>query len=153
MRAPPPAARRFVRVSCALGVLLALACASACLSSSLVAREDRAVNSQLEPLDWSPATAGELPGLWRMHAIEGPAAAVLMDLSYWFDSEGRFSGAALFVGPPAGYQVLSGTWELEDGRIVLGEDAEPARVEHSAGGFLRLCGAEGSLVLERVEVE
>jgi hypothetical protein len=75
-----------------------------------------------------------------------------MDITYWLAPDGHFTGAALFAGPPPAYEVLSGTWALAaDGTLQLGEEAEPA-VAEMAGGFLRLSGAEGSLVLERAEV-
>lgn len=140
---------------CALARLLAPLClvtlASAC-ASSVVAVQDRTVKDELSLLAWGPASATDIPGHWRVRSLEGPAAAVLMDLTYWIDPDGHFSGAALFVGPPPAYEVLSGTWSFAaDGTLQLGEEAEPATAE-VAGGFLRLSGAEGSLVLERAEV-
>ena len=135
-----------------LGQFLSAACAS-----TVVAVQDRAVRDELELLAWRPATAADITGHWRARRLQGPAAAVLMDLAYWLDADGRFSGAALFVGPPPTYQVLSGTWTLgEGGWLQLGEEAEPARAEvpaEVAVGWLRLSGADGSLVLERAEVE
>ena len=54
--------------------------------------------------------------------------------------------------PNAQYQVLSGAWTLsDDGTLLLGEDAGPARAE-VAEDLLRLTGSEGSLVLERAEL-
>jgi hypothetical protein len=142
--------------SAPLAALLALALGSAC-ASSVVAVQDRAVADELALLPWRPASAADVPGHWRVRSLEGPAAAVLLDLAYWIDADGRFSGAALFVGPPPTYEVLSGTWTLSGaGELVLGADAEPARAEVAAAGtgtgWLRLSGAEGSLVLERAEI-
>jgi hypothetical protein len=138
-------------------LLLLAALGPGCLASSVVDSRDRAVKDESAAIAWQPARAEELGGLWRARSIEGPAAAALLDICYWFDSDGHFSGAALFPGPPPAYQVLSGAWSTTaDGRVLLGEDAEPARIERArvAGQeLLRLTGAEGRLVLERAEVE
>jgi len=135
-----------------LAPLLAAVLAAGCLPSTTLASADRAVKT--DPLDvvWRRATAADLPGLWRTRSIEGGAAAVLLDLTYWISADGDFSGAALFAGPPPAYQVLAGKWTLaEDGSLLLGADAAPAQAE-VAGGLLRLTGAEGSLVLERASI-
>ena len=134
-------------------VLLAL-CGCA---SSAVAVRDRAVVDELELLEWRPATASDVAGPWGLASLEGPAGAVLMDLAYWIAADGRFSGAALFAGPPPAYEVLSGAWSLaEDGVLQLGADAEPARAEVSGSEGsevrLRLGGSAGRLVLERAEI-
>lgn len=137
-----------VRLIALLAIFLSTACAS-----SVVALQDRAVRDELELHAWRPATAADIAGHWRARSLQGPAAAVLLDLAYWLDADGRFSGAALFVGPPPTYEVLSGTWTLgTDGTLQLGAEAEPAKAE-VAQGWLRLSGAEGSLVLERAAIE
>ncbi|MSR62102.1 MAG: hypothetical protein EXS08_06635 [Planctomycetes bacterium] len=138
--------------------LAALTCAASC-ASTVISAKDRVVADEFAGLAWHPATAAELAGHWRVRRIQGPAAAVLMDISYWIDADGRFSGAALFSGPPPTYQVLSGTWTLAaDGLLQLGEDAEAAQAEVASRvaplrEVLRLTGAEGSLVFERAEVQ
>lgn len=133
--------------ACGLVLCLGSACAS-----TVVPAEDRTVQDEFAALAWVPATAADLPGHWRVRSIQGPAAAVLMDLAYWMDADGRFSGAALFAGPPPAYEVLSGRWTfLDDGTLQLGEDSAPARVEVAAG-WLRLSGDEGSLILERAQI-
>lgn len=138
--------------------LAALSCAASC-ASTVISVQDRVVQDEFAGLVWHPVTAAELAGHWRVRRIQGSAAAVLMDIAYWMDADGRFSGAALFSGPPPTYQVLSGTWSLTaDGRLQLGEDAEPAQAELATYGdpareALRLTGAEGSLVFERAEVQ
>jgi len=134
----------------ALAMLLVPAL-SACASSVTDVRE-RAVRDELELVEWRLATAADVAGHWRARSLEGPAAAVLLDLAYWLGADGEFTGAALFAGPPPEYRVLSGRWTLgEDGALRLGDDAEPARAE-AAPGLLRLGGAEGRIVLERAEV-
>lgn len=135
-----------------LAGLATLAFFTSC-ASTVVAVQDRAVRDELETLAWRPALATDLVGHWRAKRIQGPAAAVLLDVSYWMDDGGRFSGAALFAGPPPTYEVLSGTWTLGgDGTLQLGEDAEPALAE-VAGAFLRIRGAEGALVFEHALIE
>ena len=135
-----------------LTCLAALALFTSC-ASTVVAVQDRAVRDEIESLAWRPALAAELVGHWRAKRIRGSAAAALLDVSYWLDDSGRFSGAALFAGPPPTYEVLSGTWSLgADGTLQLGADAEPAQAE-VAEAFLRLRGAEGALVFERAVIE
>jgi len=136
----------------ALALLLAALSLASC-ASTVVAVQDRVVRDELELLAWRPAALADVTGHWRARRIHGQAAAVLLDLAYWLDADGRFSGAALFAGPPPTYQVLSGEWTLSaDGELQLGEDSEPAKAE-VAEGLLRLSGTDGSLVLERAEIE
>jgi hypothetical protein len=141
-----------------LSVLLAvLALAPGC-ASTVVDVAERGVRPARADAAWRPARAADVTGHWRALRIDGPAAAVLIDLAYWLDADGSFSGAALFAGAPPQYQVLSGAWTLAaDGRLQLGADAELAEAEVASRGLvesalLRLRGAEGSLVLERAEV-
>jgi hypothetical protein len=132
-------------------LLVALSFASC--ASTVRAVQDRAVRDELALLAWRPAAEADVTGHWRARRIHGPAAAVLLDLAYWLDADGRFSGAALFAGPPPTYQVLSGAWTLgAGGELRLGEESEPAQAEVAAG-LLRLTGSDGSLVLERAEIE
>lgn len=131
-----------------LGAVLATGCASTTLDVSA-----RGVRSEAEELVWRTATREEIVGHWRLRSIDGPAAAVLLDIAYWLDADGHFTGAGLLVGPPPSYEVLSGSWLLDaDGKLVLGEEAEPAAVE-IAGELLKLAGADGSLVLERAAIQ
>jgi len=137
----------------AASVALSAACASTTLDVSA-----RGVRSEAEQLQWRAATQAEIVGHWRLRSVQGPAAAVLMDIAYWLDDQGHFTGAALFVGPPPSYEVLAGEWTLDaDGQLQLGADAEPAVVEiggvEIGGEWLRLTGDEGSLVLERAAIQ
>ena len=151
----PAAAREPAPLTLARGLPIAAAAAlllASCGASRTLRADERAVSTAPEVQAWRPAAAGDLPGLWRTRSIEGAAAAVLLDLTYWISGDGDFSGAALFAGPPPEYQVLAGRWTLaEDGTLQLGADAAPARAE-VAEGLLRLSGAEGSLVLERAQL-
>ena len=136
------------------GFLLALVApfAQGCLASTVVPEGQRGVQEGEAVHAWRPAADADLVGLWRTRSLTGAAAASILDLSYWISADGRFSGAALFAGPPPTYQVLAGSWGFdEQGRLVLGDDAEPARAE-VADGLLRLSGSDGSLVLERSEL-
>jgi hypothetical protein len=134
--------------SCLIGAVLVTGCASTTLDVSA-----RDVRGEAEELVWRAATQAEIAGHWRLRSVDGPAAAVLMDIAYWLDPDGSFTGAALFMGPPPSYEVLAGSWSLDaSGMLVLGEEAEPASVE-IAGELLKLAGADGSLVLERAEIQ
>lgn len=124
---------------------------SSCIASNVLGVQDRAVQLEEAPLDWHEPARPELAGLWRTTTISGPAAAVLLDLTYWLSDDGTFSGAALFGGPPPAYETLSGTWTFADGTLQLGADAEPARVE-IAGDVLRLSGEDGVLTFERADL-
>lgn len=135
-----------------LAWLATWAALAGCASSTIPAAE-RTVRDDLAERAWRPAVAADLVGHWRARRIEGPAAAALMDVAYWIDADGHFSGAALFTGPPPTYQVLSGRWSLAaDGVLQLGEDAAPARAE-VAEELLRVSGDEGALVFERARIE
>lgn len=134
----------------ALAAFLALT--TGCASTTLDVNA-RGVRPEAEELQWRAATREEIIGHWRLRSVQGPAAAVLMDIAYWLDAEGHFTGAALFIGPPPSYEVLSGEWSIDaGGMVVLGEDAEPATAE-IVGDWLKLAGADGSLVLERAAIQ
>jgi hypothetical protein len=135
-----------------LAILALAPLATGCIASNVLGVQDRAVQLDETPLDWRAPERAELVGLWRTTAISGPAAAVLLDLTYWLDDDGTFSGAALFAGPPPAYETLSGTWRFgADGTLQLGEDVEPATVELAAD-VLRLRGTDGVLTFERAEL-
>jgi hypothetical protein len=131
-------------------VLLAAFAGAGCVASGTLDPSARAVAEPevAPPLDWRPATAQDLDGLYVSVEIRGAAAAVLRELRYWLDSGGEFSGAALFVVPSPRFETLSGRWTLEGGRLTLGEGAAPATAE-VAGDLLRITGEEGTVVLER----
>lgn len=132
-----------------LALLLALP-AAGCLASSVVDQSARAVAAEEGLQEWRPALRSEVPGLYSSLSIDGPAAAVLREVHYWFGADGRFTGAALLVVPQPSFQVLDGEWQLDEGSLVLGEGAAPARAEVS-GDLLRLSGEEGTVVLRRRE--
>jgi|SRR5690606_34114357 len=124
-----------------------------CIPSNVVAIEDRAVDlSWTDDSVWAAGSREDLPGLWTSIELSGPLAASLQKLVYLFEADGRFTGAALFAGPPAEFGVLTGSWQLDaPGQLRLGEDAEPAELD-VAEGLLRIRGAEGVVVLRREEL-
>jgi hypothetical protein len=125
---------------------------SGCIPSNVVAPTDRAVRVDAAAVVWGAGGAADLPGFWRSRELSGAVASAVRRLYYWFEPDGSFTGAALLEGPPLGFQVLRGTWSVdEQGRLMLGEDAEPAQLEKGEG-LLRLRGSEGLVVLEREEL-
>jgi hypothetical protein len=142
---------RFLRHA---ALLLTFALPSGC-ASNVVAVEDRAAIDEFAGVQWRSAAAEDISGHWRLCSLQGHAAAVLMDVCYWLDADGHFSGAALFSGPPPAYEVLSGSWTLsEEGLLQLGADAALALAEvpsEPGRAWLRLSGDDGCLVLERAE--
>lgn len=130
-----------------------LACAAAlalgaCASSKTLAPSERAVLPVEEQRAWRPASAEDLRGLFVSTSIEGELAAVLREVQYWFDADGRFSGAALVTVPSPSFQTLEGRWSLHESRLELEGGAEPALAE-VADDLLRLSGSDGRIVLRR----
>jgi hypothetical protein len=119
--------------------------------SNVVAVTDRSVLVEAERAAWRPATAADVPGFYRSGEMTGALATALLRIEYLFDADGSFTGAALFAGPPPGFDTLSGSWTLDaEARLAL-DDAEPADLE-AADGMLRLLGADGTVVLYREDL-
>ncbi|MBK9385327.1 MAG: hypothetical protein IPN34_10985 [Planctomycetes bacterium] len=117
-----------------------------------MAPTDRAVRVDAASVVWSKGGAADLSGYWSSRELRGPLASAVRRLHYWFEADGRFTGAALLEGPPLAFEVLSGVWSFDaEGRLLLGEDAEPAQLEKAAE-LLRLTGSDGVVVLEREEL-
>ena len=130
----------------------AFSCAG-CVPSNVVAATDRSVVIEAERAEWQLAGPKDVPGLWSSTHLSGALAVALHKVIYHFEPDGHFTGAALLSGPPAAFQVLSGTWAFDaDGRFRLGEDVEPAILERTTDGMLRLSGADGTVVLYREEL-
>lgn len=136
----------------ALGVLLALS-AGSCIAPSVVSSSGRAVQEAPEALNWTPASADDLVGLFESVAIEGPDAQALARVLYHFTLEsgatgGVYTGAALVVGDGAPqFQTLGGTWRVLEGRLEL-DGVDAARVL-MAGERLRLESEAGAIVLRK----
>lgn len=124
---------------------------TSCYASNVVALEDRDVKTREEQAQWKPAEATSIPGLYRSGTIEGESAASLLKLFYYFDEDGSYTAAALVGSSPPSFQVLSGQWKFEDGKLLLGEDASPAVLEESED-MLRLSTEDGMVVLYRDEI-
>jgi hypothetical protein len=123
-----------------------------CYVSSVVAEQDRAVAVDIQALDWQPATAADLQGLYESIAIEGDAAVSLRRIWYWFAADGRYAGAALTEGEGGiHFQTVNGTWQLLPAGLVL-DDGAPARLA-AAAGHLRIAADSGTLVLRRAELQ
>ena len=136
-----------------LGLGLLLLVLGSCMASNVVAPEERQVARSFERVNWEPATAAQLEGFFVARSIEGSLAESLAHINYLFEKDGRFTAAALLRGEDGlDYQVLSGTYHFEGQNIVLGEGGIPALLESGAGGFLRIKGSEGSVVLQREEL-
>jgi hypothetical protein len=67
---------------------------------------------------------------------------------YRFGADGSYTGAALLDDAPPRFEVLSGTWRVEGGALVL-DDGPAATLEVAPEGSLRLAGDEGRVVLRR----
>ena len=124
---------------------------AACISPSVVESSGRAVAAEASTLDWRPATASDLRGLYESTAIEGEVAASLWRVYYHFSVGGSYTGAALLVGDPPQFQTLSGTWSLADGQLDLGQ-GQVVRAS-VAGEQLKLESEGGVAVLRRAAVQ
>lgn len=133
----------------ALGPLVA-GLLPACLASTVVERDARAVQaSEVEP-EWRAAEPADLDGLYESERLEGEAAAALWKLYYHFTPDGTYTGAALvFDGRRAAFQTLSGTWSLAGGLLEL-DGVEGARAS-VAGDLLRIENEAGTAVFRHVE--
>lgn len=127
--------------------LAALTLPSGCIPSNVVAEQDRAVVVPAAALRWEEPLPSALAGLYESVAITGEIAAAMLEVYYWFDAGGEFTGAALVLvdGSPR-FQTLAGRYRIADGRIWLGEVEEPAALA-AAAGHVRFSSGEGTLVL------
>ena len=116
---------------------------------SELAPEERDVTLDRPLLEWRPALRADIPGFYVSREIEGEAAASVLSMEYLFQEDGSYTGAALVLdenGRPS-FQTLSGTWRLEESRLVL-DDSEPAEAS-VAGDHLRLTAPTGTVILVR----
>ena len=129
----------------------AVLCLPSCIPSNVIAAKDREVVIDWEHVSWVPADVRAIAGLYASVTLTGDLAAGIRKVYYWFEPDGRFTGAALMQREgEAGFEVLRGTWTLEGGRLRLGDDVEPAAAE-MAPDLLRLSGDSGTVVLRREE--
>lgn len=138
-----------MRASAAFAIGAALLLPS-CIASNVVATEDRAVveKDALADVVWSRATAPDFRGLVETIDIRGDAALSLQKVYYWFQSDGRYSGAALVEQDDGvAFQTLSGTWSVENDGLHL--DGGEALVAEVAPDLLRIAVPGGTLTLRR----
>ena len=139
------------RRATALAVLAAPLLAG-CIASNVVAREDRATAPPRAELALEAGPPERLEGLWESVEIRGEAAAHLARILYLFEARGRYTAAALVLGPEgATFQTLEGTWSVRETRLVL-DDAEPVELRHGQGHVL-IDAPTGSVLLRSVELE
>lgn len=124
--------------------------AGGCIPSNVVAVEDRAVAVPVQELHWDQPLPELLDGLYESIDIRGDVAGGLWKVWYFFGSDGHYSGAALVLGPLGPeFQTLSGSYRVVDGRLDLGDGAEPANLL-AATDHLQVSSPEGEVVLRRV---
>lgn len=132
----------------ALLIALSALAGAACSGSTVLEASTRAVAREEPQVEWRAAEPADLPGLYVSDSIDGAAAAVLLEVRYYFDSDGSYSGAALLAVPEPEYRVLTGDWLLSKGTLSLSDAGEPADASVS-GDLLRLTGSEGTVVLRK----
>jgi hypothetical protein len=138
-------------------LLLAALCGG-CIAPSVVDSSGRAVEAAPTPLNWAPAQADQLDGLFESLSIEGDAAQSLWRVSYHFvrtraeAATGTYSGAALVIGGASPqFQTLSGEWSLSNGRLEF-SDGSGAQV-FASGEWLKLASDGGAVVLRKAAIQ
>lgn len=137
-----------------LQLLCTLACAllPGCYASSVVAVSDRAVAVDRVQLEFTAATAKDVPGVYSSTAIEGEVAASLRLVHYVFTDSGTYCAAALLETEGGlQYQAVNGTWQMQDGKLQL--DAAAPAVLTVAPGHLRIETSTALLLLQRVVLQ
>lgn len=123
-----------------------------CIASNVVAEKDRAVvePKKLAEVAFRPATSADFAGLFETIEITGDVALSLKKVWYWFEANGRYSGAALVDGDEGlAFQTLTGTWKLTDAGLSL-DDGEPLAAS-AAEGLVKMSVPGGTLVLKAAE--
>ena len=131
--------------------LFAALVAPGCIPSNVVAKENRAVeldDFEIEGQPWNAPTMDAIPGVWRSFRITGDAAASLAEIAYSFGSGGNYSGAALSFGDELpSFEVLQGTWAIDDRGFVLDGEPVACRVRE---GVLEFQAPAGAVYLRRI---
>lgn len=132
--------------------VVALLLTAGCYPSNVLEESDRAVLAPAEEIAWGPVAPETLPGAWASERIEGDTAANLLEVRTIFYRDGTYTGAGLVTGGanPA-YQTLTGTWRLEEGRLIL-DDAEPGDPIEGGADRLRITSETGTIVMRRIEL-
>lgn len=125
-----------------------------CYASNVVAEKDRAVveRSSLADAQWRAAAAADFAGLFETIEIQGDVALSLKKVWYWFEANGRYSGAALVDGDDGiAFQTLTGSWKLTEGGLSL-DEGDPLAAS-AAPSLLRMSVPGGTLVLKAAEAQ
>jgi hypothetical protein len=123
----------------------------ACITPNVLDSDARAVESSPAEIDWQPARAEDLLGLFESTTIEGEYAAALWKLYYRFAEDGTYTGAALIQGEPQpAFQTLSGAWKLDERGLDLG-GGQIARA-FTAEARLKLEVGGTTMIFRRVEL-
>jgi len=130
-------------VAVALAIL-----AGSCIAPSVLTKNDRAISLGVEDITWRAATEADVPGVYVSMEMSGPLAATLRKVVYLFEAEGTYTGAGLIDDDPPHFEVIGGSWHMEEDGLHL-DDAAPATIEAGDDGSLRLSGTEGRIILRR----
>ncbi|MEM7262115.1 MAG: hypothetical protein AAF488_09000 [Planctomycetota bacterium] len=138
-----------------------------CYPSNVLDESARRVERQRQQVAWRPAHNGDrVEGYYRSTGVSGPVAANLVRVYYYFEADGRYTGAALVAGADGlAFQTLAGGWALHESdkprfeeppskRVAVSIEIDGARAElWVAPNRLRLVTQQGTLELESVELE
>ena len=125
-----------------------------CIGSNVLAHEQRLVAPVVAELQFAPAPALPLAGLYESVLITGEVALALRKVYYVFQGDGTRTAtltcddtAAALVESDgqSAFQTLSGTWRSLDAGLEL-DGKEPVPLEQ-APGHVRITAPNGSLVL------
>lgn len=117
-----------------------------CIGSNVLAHEQRLVAPVVAELQFAPAPALPLAGLYESVLITGEVALALRKVYYVFQGDGTYTAAALVESDgQSAFQTLSGTWRSLDAGLEL-DGKEPVPLEQ-APGHVRITAPNGSLVL------
>ena len=117
-----------------------------CIGSNVLAHEQRLVAPVVAELQFAPAPALPLAGLYESVLITGEVALALRKVYYVFQGDGTYTAAALVESDgQSAFQTLSGTWRSLAAGLEL-DGKEPVPLEQ-APGHVRITAPNGSLVL------
>lgn len=117
-----------------------------CIGSNVLAHEQRLVAPVVAELQFAPAPALPLAGLYESVLITGEVALALRKVYYVFQGDGTYTAAALVESDgQSAFQTLSGTWRSLDAGLEL-DGKEPVPLEQ-APAHVRITAPNGSLVL------
>jgi hypothetical protein len=125
-----------------------LSLTASCIAPSVLDEHDRSVTLDSFERDWRPAEASDVPGTYVSTELSGQLAFSVKKLVYLFQPAGTYAGAALVDGAPPHFELVQGTWEVEEGKLSL-DGGTAAGIQVAGDGALLLAGAEGRVLLRR----